>query len=188
MSQVESSSSGKAPTFVPRFQQRTSERAHLEGAFQPGAAGMDYSSSLSHDLEAAGGSPWGSSSPKQSKDFGPQSHTPQHGHAESEVGQYSGRPSTSDSTTLAASENGNSDHSPYQDQAQATQYGQQYQYTAQQQHSSAEGEQRRPEAQRYHRPPQQQRSQIQYKLQCKVTGLERTGKKDPILRFDAYVC
>lgn len=27
-----------------------------------------------------------------------------------------------------------------------------------------------------------------YKLILKVTGLERNGKKDPIIRFDAYVC
>lgn len=27
----------------------------------------------------------------------------------------------------------------------------------------------------------------QYKLQAKITGLERTGKKDPILRFDVHV-
>lgn len=27
-----------------------------------------------------------------------------------------------------------------------------------------------------------------YKLQGKITALERTGKKDPILRFDVYVC
>ena len=199
MNYVESSSAaGKSPASVPRFQQRTNERAYLQGAFHP-AAGMDYSSNLSHDQEAAGASPWGSSSPKQSRDFGPQSaadaHTPQYGSTGAEGGQggqggqYSARPSTSDSTTLAASENGDSDHSPYKNQAQAApQHGQQYQYSPQQYHQSTEGEQRRPEAQRYHRPPQQQRSQIQYKLQCKVTGLERTGKKDPILRFDAYVC
>lgn len=27
----------------------------------------------------------------------------------------------------------------------------------------------------------------QYKLQAKITGLERTGRKDPILRFDVHV-
>ena len=27
----------------------------------------------------------------------------------------------------------------------------------------------------------------QYRLQAKITGLERTGRKDPILRFDVYV-
>lgn len=48
----------------------------------------------------------------------------------------------------------------------------------------------RQEPQRYHgaarhaqlAPPQQQ-----YKLQAKITGLERTGRKDPILRFDVHV-
>ena len=34
---------------------------------------------------------------------------------------------------------------------------------------------------------QQQQRAAQYKLQAKVTGLERTGRKDPILRFDVYV-
>jgi len=28
----------------------------------------------------------------------------------------------------------------------------------------------------------------QFKLQAKITGLERTGRKDPILRFDVHVC
>jgi hypothetical protein len=35
-------------------------------------------------------------------------------------------------------------------------------------------------------PPAQQRPQ--FKLQAKITGLERTGKKDPVLRFDIHVC
>lgn len=33
----------------------------------------------------------------------------------------------------------------------------------------------------------QQRPVPQYKLQSKITGLERTGRKDPVLRFDVYV-
>ena len=33
----------------------------------------------------------------------------------------------------------------------------------------------------------QKRAPPQYRLQAKITGLERTGKKDPILRFDVYV-
>ena len=193
MSYNESSSSGKAPVSVPRFQQRTSERAHLEGAFQPGND-MDYSSGLSSDPEhVAGSSPWASSSPKQGRDLasqgaaGPQSGTQQYGQVEG--GQYSGRPSTSDSTTLAPSENGHVQDSPYHDQDRQPQHAQQqYQYAEQQLPPPAGGEQRRPEAQRYHRPPQQQRPPPQYKLQCKITGLERTGKKDPILKFDAYVC
>lgn len=38
-------------------------------------------------------------------------------------------------------------------------------------------------------PGQQARKppQPQYRLQAKITGLERTGKKDPVLRFDVHV-
>ncbi len=35
---------------------------------------------------------------------------------------------------------------------------------------------------------QTHKPQPQYRLQAKITGLERTGKKDPLLRFDVYVC
>ncbi len=38
------------------------------------------------------------------------------------------------------------------------------------------------QAQQPRRPPGPQ-----YKLQAKITGLERTGKKDPVLRFDVHV-
>ena len=43
--------------------------------------------------------------------------------------------------------------------------------------------------QQQHRQQQQIRRppQPQYKLQAKITGLERTGRKDPILRFDVHV-
>lgn len=43
---------------------------------------------------------------------------------------------------------------------------------------------------RYHTGARQQSKQQtpQYKLQAKITALERTGKKDPILRFDVHVC
>lgn len=38
----------------------------------------------------------------------------------------------------------------------------------------------------YEQPPQKPAGP-QYRLQAKITGLERTGKKDPILRFDVHV-
>jgi hypothetical protein len=62
--------------------------------------------------------------------------------------------------------------------------------TQSQGHRGAGEENRRPASTRYHnvQPPQQQRQHVpQYKLQAKITGLERTGKKDPILRFDVHV-
>jgi hypothetical protein len=48
--------------------------------------------------------------------------------------------------------------------------------------SQARTEQRRPVAR-----PVASRPVPQYKLVAKITGLERTGRKDPILRFDVYV-
>lgn len=35
--------------------------------------------------------------------------------------------------------------------------------------------------------PTQRQNLPQYKLQAKITGLERTGRKDPVLRFDVHV-
>ncbi|GAB7339809.1 hypothetical protein MBLNU457_6355t1 [Dothideomycetes sp. NU457] len=184
MSAAESSSSGKEPAFVPRFQQRTSERAHYEGAFRPN--GMDYSSSIQDPEHPAGGSPW-STSPKHARGFNNAQGTGQSpfGPAGQEEGGYQDRPSTSDTATLAASENGHSQN------GQSSYHSQEQQYAQQQRNNYDQGlpppamdDQRRPEAQRYHSRPLQQRPQ--YKLQCKVTGLERTGKKDPILRFDAH--
>lgn len=62
---------------------------------------------------------------------------------------------------------------------------QQQQATGQQQYPP----QQRQEPQRYHGAGRQaqQPQGPQYKLQAKITGLERTGRKDPIMRFDVHV-
>lgn len=62
----------------------------------------------------------------------------------------------------------------------------QHQYQQQQQHYS---QQRADGPQRYQTGARagQRQSVPQYKLQAKVTALERTGRKDPILRFDVHV-
>ncbi len=44
----------------------------------------------------------------------------------------------------------------------------------------AQQQQQQPQPRRPPQPPQ-------FKLQAKITGLERTGRKDPILRFDVHV-
>lgn len=46
--------------------------------------------------------------------------------------------------------------------------------------------QQKPGAARY-QAARQHRQPPQYKLQAKITALERTGRKDPVLRFDVYV-
>lgn len=44
-----------------------------------------------------------------------------------------------------------------------------------------------PNAEQIQQAQAQRPPQPQYKLQAKITGLERTGKKDPLLRFDVHV-
>lgn len=62
--------------------------------------------------------------------------------------------------------------------------GQQQQYLHQQRQQSYQQQQRPSRYQGGTRPRQ---NIPQYKLQAKITGLERTGRKDPILRFDVHV-
>lgn len=69
------------------------------------------------------------------------------------------------------------------------QHDQAHQHQEEVSRPSTSEENRRPQSARYHgaSAQQQQRQHVQYKLQAKITGLERSGKKDPILKFDVYV-
>ena len=65
---------------------------------------------------------------------------------------------------------------------------QQRQPSYQQQQSSYQQQpQRSPAQARYQSGGRPQRNQPQHKLKAKITSLERTGRKDPILRFDVHV-
>jgi len=166
---------------------------------------MDYSTSI-HDDNPAGASPWGSSpvsSPQHPRTSSfptvgdlPQSPTPYSPHQSANTGFAAddslggggfNRPESSAGTESVTTESdgrrpdtAESIHS----QPEPT-FANQQQYQPQIQ---------RQEPQRYHgaRPQQQQQPPQapapQYKLQAKITGLERTGRKDPILRFDVHVC
>jgi len=66
--------------------------------------------------------------------------------------------------------------------------GHQQQYLQQQQHQQRQQsyqQQQRPS--RYQGGTRPRQNTPQYKLQAKITGLERTGRKGPILRFDVHV-
>ncbi|KAF2819454.1 retromer complex subunit Vps17 [Ophiobolus disseminans] len=146
---------------------------------------MDYSA---HDSDLpGGGDPWASSPKHNRQSFGqapttdiPSSPLPPqaspYGQDSEQYGYMGDQDAQSRPTT--ASENG--DHSQQPQVASHDAPPSQHQPQAQQQ-APAQGQQ----PQRYHgtRP---QRQQQHYKLQAKVTGLERNGKKDPILRFDVY--
>ncbi|KAI9790950.1 MAG: Vacuolar protein sorting-associated protein 17 [Piccolia ochrophora] len=58
-------------------------------------------------------------------------------------------------------------------------------YGGHEQHQQRPQEQRT-QPQRYHGGARTRAAVPRYKLQAKITGLERTGRKDPILRFDVH--
>jgi hypothetical protein len=154
---------------------------------------MDYSA---HDPDhPAGADPWASSPQHHRTSFGqasasdiPSSPLPPQASPygqDSDYG-YMGNQEAQDRPNTA-SENGDAarprpQSSGENDEAPPHQQPQQPQH----QPPPAQGQPGHQQPQRYHgtRP---QRQQPQYKLQAKVTSLERTGKKDPILRFDVYV-
>lgn len=146
---------------------------------------MDYSA---HDPDhPAGDDPWASSPQANRSSFGqpptndiPSSPLPAQASPYGENSEQYGYLGEQDAQSRpgTAPENG--------DQSQQQQaHGQDAPRSPQPQQQGQQGQQ----PQRYHgtRPQRQQQQQQQYRLQAKVTGLERNGKKDPILRFDVYV-
>jgi len=185
-------SAGKRPAEPPysqpvlRFQRRTSERAYYEGSYRdPTTPRMDYSA-----VNPA--SPWASSPEASRQSFGDgtvsREDLPPPAVSQSNAGLGIERTGSGwDQEQQRQWQPQNEAHAQQQPQQQQQQQ-QEYQQGGQRQ---AEGENRRPQsAARYHgaAPHPAQQRQPQYKLQTKITGLERTGKKDAILRFDVYVC
>lgn len=175
---------------------------------------MDYSSSI-HDADnPAGASPWGSSpvaSPQHARtsSFPTPSEVPpspmpysssnsgQIGFSQDDTmsgGSYQ-RPESNAGTESVTESDGRrpdtADSVRSQPEQQQSFLGQQQQAPLQQQYQQ---QPHRTEPARYHpaarqsHHPQQYPQAPQYKLQAKITGLERTGRKDPILRFDVHVC
>ncbi|EGY13866.1 hypothetical protein VD0002_g8269 [Verticillium dahliae] len=173
---------------------------------------MDYSASMQDD-NPAGASPWGNSpasSPRQAKTgfgsvlgseppaspFRYNSTSSGNGLSQDQEGGFESqdsfrRPGTASSAsgTDAGTEDLESTESAPESQRQeATEPAeqQQQQCGSDAPHLPADQEPGRPAAhgQQSQRPPQPQ--QPQYKLIAKITGLERTGKKDPLLRFDVH--
>ncbi|PGH20347.1 hypothetical protein AJ80_03615 [Polytolypa hystricis UAMH7299] len=149
---------------------------------------MDYSS-LPHDPDLpAGSSPWGSSSPRADRSFpaataadvppapfSPHQPSPygadNDSHAEG-TAAFEGSSAPDLSERLQGAHLGESDH-PEQPPSHA--------------HPQQQPGQRGVPA-RYQTGARQHAKQAapQYKLQAKITSLERVGKKDPILRFDVH--
>ncbi|KAK4149560.1 hypothetical protein C8A00DRAFT_18759 [Chaetomidium leptoderma] len=168
---------------------------------------MDYSSSINDPEQAAEASPWGSSpsSPRQTRTTfgslegdGPSSpfRYPNSNNGLDDGG-FTGsdteyrRPDTAStvshttetpSEASAPAEQYQEQESVAGDQAPLSPQPQQQQQQQQQQHAPKPDQpQRAQEQQQPRKPPPPQ-----FKLQAKITGLERTGRKDTILRFDVH--
>ncbi|KAI1503954.1 hypothetical protein F5X99DRAFT_416950 [Biscogniauxia marginata] len=168
---------------------------------------MDYRSSLVDDEHPAGPSPWGSSPPASprrnesnissldnplppSSPYRYGTQDPSNGFAQEDPGINAfGRPSTASSTASSTLFNASEPSEPSQESglgAEAEQQQQQQQQPSAPQQSQVQGNAP------VNGPTVGQEQQVrksagpQYKLQAKITGLERTGRKDPILRFDVH--
>jgi hypothetical protein len=147
---------------------------------------QDYSA---HDSDLpGGGDPWASSPQHNRQSFGqpptsdiPSSPLPPQASPYGQGSEQYGYIGDHDAQNRPNTASSNGDHAQ-QPQVAAQDAPQSQQPQPGQQQAPTQGQQ----PQRYHgtRP---QRQQQHYKLQAKVTGLERNGKKDPILRFDVYV-
>lgn len=156
---------------------------------------MDYSA---HDSDLpGGGDPWASSPQHNRQSFGqpptsdiPSSPLPAQASPYGQGSEQYGYMGDHDAQNRPNTASSNGDHAQQpalatHDAPQSPQpvQGQQQQQQQAPQQAPQQGQQ----PQRYH-GTRAQRQQQHYKLQAKVTGLERNGKKDPILRFDVYVC
>ena len=162
------------------------------------------SSSWSGDPDPSGASPW-QSSPHISRDATrnsseggsePSSPLAKHstashgGSADSELGGQDLMGSSAEALTSTQDQgsqqglrqNGQQQHVPDGHERVAHQQQQQRDPPRQQQKPN--------QPSRYHGTAQQRQRQNlpQYRLSAKVTGLERTGRKDPVLKFDVHVC
>lgn len=159
---------------------------------------MDYSGVSAESDALAGSSPWGSSSPRAGRTpYNPPTPNPS---MPDSPNQPSGHQHTSSQDSISANPFANeasattqalpppaSQDPPSEPQHAPAQEPSPAQEQSPQQQSAAQGHpQMRPAAARYH-SARQQRPVPAYKLQAKVTALERTGRKDPVIRFDVYV-
>lgn len=152
---------------------------------------MDYSAAIAGDPTEP--SPWGSSSPRAQREpftgAAPDSPTTpsRSSHAHSESASTLGDPAlpTPQTPTSGIEQQSHvvEDQSPESQQHSQ----QQTQSSGPQPPPQQQAQQQRPGAARYH-SARQQRPVPQYKLQAKITALERAGRKEAVLRFDVYVC
>lgn len=151
---------------------------------------MDYSSLPNDPDHPAGASPWGSTSPRVDRTFPTSLDEPPSSPLNSQQSTHGGDRDSSDhqrsgspdlSERLQGAQLGDPDYvegPPFAYGNQGYDHGQQQQQKQSQTPA------------RYQTGARQQNKQNapKYKLQAKIVGLDRNGKKDPVLRFDVHVC
>lgn len=155
---------------------------------------MNYTADTNDAEHLAGPSPWGSSSPKADRISFPPSPTP--APQQPLYPDQQGSPNASRYHDVSDRSHQQNASAAVGDDADAP-IGSQHHQSMPAGHAE-EGDQ--PPHQSGPQPAQQQRQGVaryqtarqqrtvpQYKLQAKVTALERSGRKDPVLRFDVYV-
>lgn len=177
---------------------------------------MDYRSSLADDEHSAGASPWGSppTSPHRNPpaQYGSLASEATYGY-DADADPNNGmqhddltanafaQPNTASGPTPApeyapsqsyeeSQQSGFGDSPPLNHGSEAANFGAGNDAAQQQQPSQHQGQ--APDVgmsagQQGQQPQARKPTYPQYKLQAKITGLERTGRKDPILRFDVHV-
>lgn len=158
---------------------QSSPQAHHQSFGTPEPGSAPSSPSAKHSA------PNGEDSPRQSED---DHDEPQHRPQRTEDTATSTGQSSIPDRTRQPPLNGEGFHAqPYQQQPQYA-YQQRQQPPYQQQQNQQQPRSAVPS--RYHTGArtQQRQNLPQYKLQAKITALERTGRKDPVLRFDVHVC
>ncbi|GJN67034.1 vacuolar protein sorting-associated protein 17 [Purpureocillium lilacinum] len=160
---------------------------------------MDYSASINEAEDPAGASPWGNSprsSPHHSRTaFGnaateppPFPYTPENSNGlgpaavEGEGFQRPGTATTESGTEGEAGDSLASEASAAEAVGDSQAVVSEHTSQAEPPFQPAAAPHVQPEQAR--QPPKP--AQPQYRLQAKITGLERTGKKDPVLRFDVH--
>ena len=169
---------------------------------------MDYSASIHDPEHPVGGSPWGSSpshSPEHSRTTFPSdisdfaAPAPSNGLRDSQEsegfdgGDISGyqRPGTASTVDTVTSEASVNETPVSNEPAQVRQEYSTHEHSHDDAHSNVQ--QQQPQGQKLVQPQppaaqqQARRPPPQFKLQAKISGLERTGRKDPIMRFDVHV-
>jgi hypothetical protein len=162
-------------------------------------AAMDYHSSIADEEHPAGVSPWGSSPPaspprRNESNFSSLGNDPAYNYTpSSEPNNGLDRGDLAGNAFAHPEQTGFEQSQPHEPSQQSPFGGPLDQPAPQEQAVPQQQGEAHDQPPAVGAPATAQEQQVQrpvapqYKLQAKITGLERTGRKDPILRFDVHV-